>query len=121
MTISVTHIRPWRCAVALALAACTTWRPLPLSPSEKLPYVVRITRTDSSRVTLLSSFVRRDTLYGRAGRDTVGVPLSGIRLVEREQWSVLRTAVVVIALPAVILGTLYLIQCGGHGCQPTPI
>jgi hypothetical protein len=107
---------------ALMLAACTTWQPLAQgsagAPPARLPYSLRITRLDSSRVAVLAPFVRQDTLFGRKARDTLAVPLQQIRGLERERFSVARTAAVILAIP-VALVVVYLVECGNHRCSPT--
>lgn len=112
---------------ALALAGCMTWHPVDLastpSPDTGLPYVLRITRTDSARVTVLSPHVRGDTLYGRVVRDTIGIPLARIRVAERQRFNPLGTVVLVIAVPVAFIVTWYVIHCGasGRGCAAVAI
>jgi hypothetical protein len=115
--------RPYLCVItALMLAACTTWQPLARgsigAPPARLPYSLRITRLDSSRVAVLAPFVRQDTLFGRKGRDTLAVPLQHIRGLERERFSMGRTAAVILAIP-VALVVVYIFECGNHRCSPT--
>ena len=109
---------------ALTLAACSTWQPfaaaLERPEPTRLPYALRITRTDGSRVTLLAPFVRGDTLYGRIGRDTLLIPLQQVRQLERQQFRVGRTIALVLAVPVGFV-LVYLIRCGDSGCGPTPV
>ena len=106
-----------------ALTGCATWRPFDagstLRTARSLPYRLRVTRPDSTRVTLTEPFARGDTLYGRVQRNTLGVPIGEIAGFERERVHVGRTLGVVIGVPAVALGLTYLIVCGDSQCQAT--
>jgi hypothetical protein len=108
---------------ALMLAACTTWQPLARdsigAPPARLPYALRITRMDSSRVTVLGPFVRQDTLFGRQARDTLAVPLEEVRSLDMARFSAVRTAAVLLAIP-VALVVAYTIECGHHRCGASP-
>jgi hypothetical protein len=112
-------------ALALSLVGCFSWRPYepaaPLSQSMGLPYRLRATLADSSRVELTSPFVRADTLYGRSGprRDTLALAVTEVRRLERERFSVWRTLGVTVGAPAPALVAAYAVVCGGGGCQPT--
>jgi len=114
-------IRLLWCQAALALAACTTWQPLAHGLSQardsRLPFALRITRSDGSRLALLAPFVRNDTLFGRVVQDTVAVPFQQIRHLEQERFSFGRTALLLAAIPATFLG-VFLIYCGDSGCRP---
>ena len=107
---------------AAALVGCVSWHPIGLaagvSETRPLPFRVRVTRVDSSRVTVLAPFLRADTLYGRLAGDTIGIPLSAIGHAEREQTHLVLTAAVVLMAPIVFVATLYFISCGssGHRC-----
>jgi hypothetical protein len=61
------------------LAACMTWRTEPIAPANLIanqkPSVVRITRTDSSRVTLREPAIRGDSLYGTSITEAVARPM----------------------------------------------
>ena len=111
--------------LSLSLAACFSWRPYepaaPLSQSTALPYRLRVTLADSSRVELTSPFVRADTLYGRSGprRDTLALAVTEVRRLERERFSVWRTLGVTVGAPAAALVAAYAVVCGDGGCQPT--
>ena len=93
----------WPIAVAVGFTGCVGWKSYapaaPLSSSTGLPYRLRATLSDSSRVELTSPFVRADTLYGRSGphRDAVALAVPTIRGLERERLSVWRTLGVVVA------------------------
>jgi hypothetical protein len=107
--------------LALTTTACTTWQPFvfPSAQSEslKLPYALRITRLDGSRLTVLSPFTRADTIFGRLHSDTVAILYRDIQRLERERFSPRRTAAVVLAIPVGFIIT-YLIVCSGGKCQP---
>lgn len=107
-------------AVPLGTTGCASWRPYEagagFTDGRTLPYRVRATRPDSSRIDLTAPFVQGDSLYGRISRDTVGLPLAEVVHLERERLSPERTAALVIGLPAVALGVTYLIVCS-LGCD----
>jgi len=108
--------------VTLGLGGCASWKAYDLAPNadHTLPYRLRATRQDSTRIALTSPFIRGDTLYGRVQRDTVAVPMKEIAGLERERIDAGRTIGVVVGVPAVALGITYLILCtGGDGCQAT--
>ncbi len=106
----------------LMAAACATWLPYEgnpkLQPDQSLPFQLRATRSDSSRVSLNDPFVRADSLYGRTRGDTVGLPLTDIVRLERSRISAWRTAAVVVGVPAVGFGLAYLVLCGSGECEP---
>jgi hypothetical protein len=122
-------MRAWNAGSALVLllglAGCATWRPYepaaPLSDATALPYRLRATLADSSRVELTSPFVRADTLYGRSGpkRDTLALAVEDVRRLERERFSVWRTLGITVAAPAAALVAVYAVVCGDSGCQPS--
>lgn len=111
--------------LAPGLPGCFSWRPyepaVPLSPSTGLPYRLRATLADSTRVELTSPFVRADTLYGRSGpqRDTVAVSVAEVRRLERERFNVWRTLGVTVVAPAAALLVVYAVVCDDGNCQPT--
>jgi hypothetical protein len=111
-------------ATALALSSCVTWRTYEsgqLAPDHSLPYRLRATRADSSRIAMTAPCVRGDTLYGRVKGDTVGVALATITRLERERVSAGKTALLVVGVPAAgfaALALTYFIVCGSEGCQP---
>ena len=104
------------------VAGCATWRPYDtgagLSAGQSLPYRLRATRQDSTRLALTAPFVRADTLYGGRGGDTVAVALAEITRLERERVSIERTLGVAIGIPVVALGITYLVVCGSNQCNP---
>ena len=112
-------------ALALSLTGCFSWRPYepaaPLSQSTGLPYRLRATLADSSRVELTSPFVRADTLYGRSGpeRDTLALAVTEVRGLERERFSVWRTLGLTVGAPAAALVAVFAVVCGDGDCGPT--
>lgn len=114
---------PLLLVLAFAVAGCATWRPYDTTPAlgagQSLPHRLRATRQDRTRVALTAPFVRADTLYGRVHGDTVAVPIAEITQLERERLNLGRTLGVVIGVPALALGVIYLIECGDSRCQPT--
>ena len=105
----------------LLLAACTSWRPFVLdtagAPAARLPYAIRVTRADGSRLAVLAPFVRHDSLFGRRGRDTLAIAFGDISYLERERFSALRTGAVLLAIPTAFI-LVYVIECGGGQCTP---
>ena len=97
--------RIWpRFGVTLLLGSCTYWEsypPLaPTSPS-RLPSSLRVAFDTGTSVLLVDPFVRADTLFGRTGRNTVGVPLGQIRKLQRQRVHGLRTLGLVAGVSAV--------------------
>ncbi len=120
------QLRPWwSIPVVLGIAGCAGWGPYepaaPLSNDTGLPYRLRATLADSSRVELTSPFVKADTLYGRSGphRDTVALAVPTIQGLERERLSVWRTLGVVVA-PAAALVAVGAIACSVEDCGAEP-
>jgi hypothetical protein len=114
-------LRPLCCVTTLALAACSTWRPvaegLDAARPTRLPYSLRVTRVDGSRATLLAPFVRGDSLHGRVLRDTLSIPVNQVLRLEQERFSVSRSAAVVLALPVAFV-VAFVIHCGESRCRP---
>jgi hypothetical protein len=108
--------------VLLLIAGCASWRAydpaLTLHAGQSLPYQIRATRADSSRLMLTDPFVRSDSLYGRSRGDTLGMALADITLLERSRFSVSRTAALVVGVPLVGLGLTYVILCEIGDCEP---
>jgi hypothetical protein len=81
--------------VTLFLGACTYWEPysLPASPSwaPSLPSSLRVASEPGHPILLVEPFLKRDTLFGRVGPDTIGIPLHGARDVQRQRVDGLRT------------------------------
>ncbi len=115
----------------LSLSACHSWQvgtPTPAQFVEREhPERVRVTRTDSSTVTLDSPAVRGDSLVGLlagapAGGDsarTTGLPLSNVESVAVKKASAGKTALlvtgIVILVGVALLGTAA-IYCESEGC-----
>ncbi len=83
-------------APVVALAGCLSWHSEALSPAQLIatrkPPVVRITRTDSSKVVLRDPEVAGDTLFGRPQSpsndslgERTGIPLAGIHSIATYQ------------------------------------
>ena len=112
--------------IALTLAGCSTWQPwhppAPLAESPDLPYRLRATMADSTRVELTAPFLRADTLYGRTGNgprpDTTALSVTAVRGLERERFSLWRTLGATVGVPALTLGVVFVIVCGGGQCEP---
>ena len=108
--------------LSLPMGGCATWHSYDagpgLSAGQSLPYYLRATREDSSRMVLTAPFVRAETLYGRRGRDRVEVSVAEIVLLERQRVNPGRTAALVFGVPAVALGLTYLFICGSNDCNP---
>jgi hypothetical protein len=117
--VRIFGLRPLCCVTALALAACSTWRPcaegLDAARPTRLPYSLRVTRVDGSRATLLAPFVRGGSLHGRVLRDTLSIPVNQVLRLEQERFSVARSVALVLALPTAFL-IVYVIRCGADGC-----
>lgn len=100
--------RRTRCASAslmLLLGSCTYWepypRPAPAPPSPDLPSSLRATSGTGPSVLLVEPFVGADTLYGRTGRDTIRIPLSEVRALQRQRVDGLRTTGLVLGVTVV--------------------
>lgn len=122
MRLALAGSRRFLCCVsALALAACSTWRPfaetVDATRPAGLPYALRVTRADGSRTTLLAPFIRGDSLHGRVLRDTLSVPLDRVARLEQDRFSIGRSVALVLALPAAFV-VVYLIHCRDGRCHP---
>jgi hypothetical protein len=111
-------------AMVCLLWGCATWRPYELGPDvaagRPLPHLLRATSQDSSRVVLTDPFLRADTLYGlkRVRGDTLALPVTQIRHLERERLSLDRSLALGIGVPVMALGVTYLLVCGNNDCNP---
>jgi hypothetical protein len=98
--------RTWSLAgVAFLSGGCTYWEPYP-SPapglaSPHLPSSLRAASDTGASLLLVEPFVRADTLFGRVGRDTVGLPLLYVRQMERQRVDGLRTLGLIVGVSAV--------------------
>jgi hypothetical protein len=108
--------------LSLSVGGCATWHSYDAGPGlgagQPLPYFLRATRGDGSRTVLSAPFVQADTLYGRVGRDRVGVHVGEIVHLERQRVNPGRTAALVVGVPVVGLGAAYVILCGIRDCTP---
>jgi hypothetical protein len=109
-------------ASLVLIAGCASWHTYDsartLQPGQSLPYQIRATRADSSRIELTAPFVRSDSLFGRLRGDTVGLAVADIANLERSRFSVSRTAAVVLGAPLVGLGLAYIVVCEIGSCSP---
>jgi hypothetical protein len=87
--------------VALVLGACTYWEPYSPSRYTDLPSSLRVPAESGHPILLVEPFIRNDTLLGRVGRDTVGVPLNDSRGVQRQRVDGLRTLGAIVGVSAV--------------------
>jgi hypothetical protein len=91
------------CHVAfLLLGSCTYWEPYPTpAPAQqRLPSSLRATDPTGSRILLVEPYIRSDTLFGLAGRDTVGISLRRFPRLERQRVHAVRTIALVLAIVA---------------------
>lgn len=106
---------------AIATMGCFTWKPYepaaPLTESTSLPYRLRATLADSSRVDLTSPFVRADSIYGRSGpkRDTLALSVADVRRLEHQRFNIWRTLGAVLAPPAALVGVA-VVACSVESC-----
>jgi hypothetical protein len=97
----------WDCAgsvvgIALLVAGCTYWEPYPLpAPSIRPPSALRASDHTGALLYLVEPFVSADTLFGRVGRDTVGLPLAQLRGIQRQRLDGLRTLGLIAGVSAV--------------------
>jgi len=114
--------RLWILVMMTAVGGCINWRPYQLGPGSTaatpLPYLLRATGQDSSRIVLTRPFVQADTLYGFIRRYTISLPVSGVVRLERERLNLGRTLALAIGVPALALGVIYLVACVDHDCTP---
>jgi hypothetical protein len=96
-------------AVVLALSGCMSWRSEALSPAQLIatskPSVVRVTRTDSSKVILRDPEVAGDTLFGLPQSalddslgDRTGIPLAGIHSIATHQSDATKSTLLVVGI-----------------------
>ena len=114
--------------VVMASSGCQAWhlegtRPESLLVTRK-PSVVRVTRSDGSKIVLEDPVLRTDTLSGIASGQTadseVAVPLADVRQVETPHFSAGRTIGLALGLAATVLATiaaLFIISCSGGACS----
>jgi hypothetical protein len=107
---------------AIATTGCFSWRPYepaaPLTEASSLPYRLRATLADSSRVDLTAPFVQADSLYGRSGgpkRDTLALSVADVRRLEHQRFNIWRTLGAVLAPPAALVGVAVVV-CSVESC-----
>jgi hypothetical protein len=86
--------RIWKLlGVSLILGSCTYWEPYPVTTARvsDLPSSLRAASDTGAAILLVGPYVRADTLFGLTGRDTVGIPLSNIRELQRQRMHGLKT------------------------------
>jgi hypothetical protein len=113
------------------LTSCTNWQVQPAASPRDLvaterPHVVRVTRSDSSRVVLNDPSVQGDTLYGTpATSDTarttarISVPLSEITDIAVRRTDPNRTTVFAVGLGITVLSALCLAE--SLVCEPDEV
>lgn len=114
-------------AAVVALAGCLSWHSEALSPAQLIatrkPPVVRITRTDSSKVVLRDPEVAGDTLFGRPQSpsndslgERTGIPLAGIHSIATHQSDPTKTTLLLVGIGVVTFGALC--AADAFGCGP---
>jgi hypothetical protein len=90
---------------AAGLPGCTSWENLPLLPSLGIGHIadnrVRVTRSDSTHLVLVSPRVTGDTLQGmvEGHRERLeAIPLSGVQEIAVRKPDVLKTLALVVSL-----------------------
>ena len=113
-------------AMLWSLSACMSWRSEPVSPAQliatKKPPVVRVTRTDSSKVILKDPEIAGDTLYGRPQSslqaqpaDRTGFPLTGIQDIATLKSDGTKTTLLVVGIGVATFGILCVADALGCG------
>jgi hypothetical protein len=86
---------PYHAGLALILGGCTYWQPYTLpaqaSPTHRLPSSLRTMSPNGRPLVLVHPFIKGDTLFGRVGRNTLGVPYRTVSRIERPRVDGLRT------------------------------
>ena len=114
-------------AAVVALSGCMSWRSETMSPAQLIatrkPPVVRVTRTDSSKVILRDPEVAGDTLYGRLQSslndslgDRTGIPLAGIHNIATHKSDPTKTTLLIAGIGVVTFGALC--AADALGCGP---
>ncbi len=101
------------------LAACTTWRLARVPPQElfanRAPERVRVTRPDSTVLTLDDPALSGENLVGTRGGATVTVPLAEVSLLEFRASDPTTTVVLVGILVGVTVGFLAIASAAAGG------
>ncbi len=109
-----------------SLSACMSWRSQPASPAQLIPAekppVVRVTRSDSSKVILRDPEIAGDTLYGRPQSslqaepaDRTGIPLAGIHDIATLKSDPTKTTLLVVGIGVATFGILCVADALGCG------
>jgi len=101
----------------LSFTACTSWRPDSLTPQAVVqghPTSLRVTRTDSSQITLSNPILRGDTIVG-VGPETAHarVPLDSVLLTDTRHGDAGKSLLVVLGVAVALVGVAgaYVLQC----------
>ena len=107
------------CLLLLAyLPACTSWHVGTPTPAQFVetqhPKMVRVTRSDGTKMELRTPMVQGDSLLGTAGEDTtrqVSLPLSDVRSVAVQRVSAWKTTLVVLGGVIGVLVVATIVEC----------
>jgi hypothetical protein len=104
-TMRARGARLFAMTAAVLLLGCTRWEPysLNVTPTQDLPSTLRVWSAGVN-TQLAEPFVRRDSLFGRAHGDTIGLPSAAIDRAARPRVDALRTAGAVVAGAAAWIG-----------------
>ena len=114
--------------ITVSGVGCQAWHVQDIAPESLLatqPRIIRVTRTDGSRVLLEDPVLRSDTVSGlvadrREGQQQVSIPIADVRQVETPRFSVERTVGLFAGLGALVLATIaitFAIACSGGQCD----
>lgn len=118
--------------LALATAACMTWKTQSASPAqvigEKPPDRVRVTRSDGSMIELVQPLISGDTLSGRwagashstASVGRVSIPISDVRSVAVQRVHAGKTALLVTGVGLTAIAVIAAATADEPGPQPLP-
>lgn len=85
--------------MVVLLLGCAHWEPYPLPApapeAPRLPTSLRVWAAARAPTVLVWPRVRADTLYGSSRGDTLAIPLSAVRRLERQRLDVGRTVAAV--------------------------
>jgi hypothetical protein len=105
--------------LALFLSACSTWRPIPVSPREFIeqerPSHVRVTRPDGATEVLQDPSIQNDSIvaktqhwWGRSRDPQPILPLTEVTRLEVLRADAGRTLLTILAVPAVIFAVAWI-------------
>ena len=101
------------------LLACTSWQVENAAPEQVIardhPHRLRVDRKDSTQVILFQPRLSGDSLIGFQSPSELSIPLSDVSSVAEHKLNVGETVGLAVGIPAMTLGVLYLISCGGGG------